>query len=67
MLEDQNADDRDVHTPQRSQLVDSDQRGDDHTDKADQANHRKYRRLEISAGPHVTVMYSAPMKASFGV
>ena len=30
-------------------------------------NHRKYRRLDISAGPHVAVMYSSPMMASFGV
>ena len=30
-------------------------------------NHRKYRRLEISAGPHVTAMYSSPFRASFGV
>jgi hypothetical protein len=37
MLEDQNADERDVHTPQRSQLVNSNYCSHDHPDETDQA------------------------------
>src|SRR5689334_2785767 len=35
MLEDQNADDRDIHTPQRSQLIDSNHGSHDHPDDTD--------------------------------
>src|ERR1700746_1945143 len=37
MLENQNADGRYVHTPQRSQLIDSNHRRHDHADETDEA------------------------------
>ena len=67
MLDDQNADDRNIH---HHSEVSSSTRTTAVTitpTRLTSPNHRKYRRLEISAGPHVTAMYGSPMRASFGV